>query len=182
MSIIELGALGEFLGSIGVIATLIYLAIQVRVGARNTAIEARQRVLDRFADAKANIIHSDFAVGIRKVSYIEEPSDAELLQYWTTMAVFADNLYNAIRLNDEGVLDDEAFEFIAGAFVRTCASPGGNGWWKSFATAAPPTLSKFVNERLEAVSIQRGLPPYGFREEINRILSELKAESEENEQ
>ena len=30
MSIIELGALGEFLGSIGVIATLIYLAIQIR--------------------------------------------------------------------------------------------------------------------------------------------------------
>ena len=31
MSIIELGALGEFLGSIGVIATLIYLAVQIRV-------------------------------------------------------------------------------------------------------------------------------------------------------
>ncbi len=30
MSIMELGALGEFLGSIGVIATLIYLAIQIR--------------------------------------------------------------------------------------------------------------------------------------------------------
>ena len=30
MSIIELGALGEFLGSIGVVATLIYLAIQIR--------------------------------------------------------------------------------------------------------------------------------------------------------
>ena len=32
MSIMELGALGEFLGSIGVIATLIYLAIQIRSG------------------------------------------------------------------------------------------------------------------------------------------------------
>ena len=30
MSIMELGALGEFLGSIGVIATLIYLATQIR--------------------------------------------------------------------------------------------------------------------------------------------------------
>ncbi len=32
--IIELGALGEFLGSIGVIATLIYLAIQIRQNTR----------------------------------------------------------------------------------------------------------------------------------------------------
>ena len=30
MSILELGALGEFLGSIGVIATLIYLSVQIR--------------------------------------------------------------------------------------------------------------------------------------------------------
>jgi len=30
MNIIELGALGEFLGSIGVVATLVYLAIQIR--------------------------------------------------------------------------------------------------------------------------------------------------------
>ncbi|MDH4049536.1 MAG: hypothetical protein OEW68_09385 [Gammaproteobacteria bacterium] len=30
MTIIELGALGEFLGSIAVLATLIYLAVQIR--------------------------------------------------------------------------------------------------------------------------------------------------------
>ena len=30
MTIMELGAMAEFLGSIGVIATLIYLAIQIR--------------------------------------------------------------------------------------------------------------------------------------------------------
>jgi len=30
MSIMELGALGEFLGSVGVVATLVYLAIQAR--------------------------------------------------------------------------------------------------------------------------------------------------------
>ncbi len=30
MNIMELGALGEFLGSIGVIATLVYLAVQIR--------------------------------------------------------------------------------------------------------------------------------------------------------
>lgn len=35
MSVMELGALGEFLGSIGVIVTLIYLAIQVRQNTRS---------------------------------------------------------------------------------------------------------------------------------------------------
>ena len=35
MTIMELGAMGEFLGSIGVIATLIYLAIQIRQNTRS---------------------------------------------------------------------------------------------------------------------------------------------------
>ena len=48
MNIMELGALGEFVGAIAVVATLAYLAIQVRASARNTATDARQRVLDSF--------------------------------------------------------------------------------------------------------------------------------------
>ncbi len=42
MTIIELGALGEFLGAIGVIATLAYLAIQIRQNTRS--LDASQRL------------------------------------------------------------------------------------------------------------------------------------------
>lgn len=40
MSIMELGALGEFIGSLGVIATLFYLAIQIRSNTRATKASA----------------------------------------------------------------------------------------------------------------------------------------------
>ena len=40
MSILELGALGEFFGSVGVIATLIYLAAQVRQNTKTTRVQA----------------------------------------------------------------------------------------------------------------------------------------------
>ena len=39
MTITELGALGELLGSIGVIATLVYLAIQVRQNTRTARVQ-----------------------------------------------------------------------------------------------------------------------------------------------
>ncbi len=35
MTIMELGAIGEFVGAIGVIATLIYLALQIRHNTRS---------------------------------------------------------------------------------------------------------------------------------------------------
>lgn len=46
MSIMELGALGEFLGSMGVIATLIYLAIQIRQNTRITKAEITKDLYD----------------------------------------------------------------------------------------------------------------------------------------
>ena len=42
MNIMELGVLGEFLGSIGVVATLIYLAVQIRHNAAMTKASIRQ--------------------------------------------------------------------------------------------------------------------------------------------
>ena len=47
MSIMELGALGEFVGSVGVIATLIYLAIQIRQNTSATRAGVRQGVTEQ---------------------------------------------------------------------------------------------------------------------------------------
>ena len=42
MTIIELGALGEFVGAIAVVATLIYLAVQIRQNTRS--MDANRRL------------------------------------------------------------------------------------------------------------------------------------------
>ncbi len=149
-----IGAIGEIIGAAAVVLTLAYLAMQVRAGARNTAMDARQRVLDRFSDARAHIIHSDFSTTVfQKVTGgVDEISEGEMAKLYPVMAIFADNLYNAIRLNEEGVLDDEAFDYIAGAFVQACATPIGNRWWAMFVDDAPGTLKKFVGPRLEGVA------------------------------
>ncbi len=54
MSIMELGALGEFLGSIGVIATLVYLAIQIRQNTRSMD-ESRRLALAQTYQARSEL-------------------------------------------------------------------------------------------------------------------------------
>ena len=46
MSIMELGALGEFVGSIGVVATLAYLAVQIRQNTRATSTASHHAITD----------------------------------------------------------------------------------------------------------------------------------------
>ena len=55
MSIMELGALGEFVGSIGVIATLIYLAIQIRQNTHSME-ESRRLALAQTYQVRADAL------------------------------------------------------------------------------------------------------------------------------
>ena len=110
MNIMELGALGEFVGAIAVVVTLIYLAIQVRHSAsllehNNTAMEentklAQVAAMDRYSDSVSRwrgrlIEHEDVAALWHKAINDDEVEGIE--------SVRLDNLYidwnNTYRAN-----------------------------------------------------------------------------------
>lgn len=149
-----LGNYGEFVGAIAVVATLFYLAHQIRTSARMAAIEARQSVLDRFSAVKINLASNSHAMtAIRKA--VNEGTTFEALTVeerdvlFPVISSFGDNLYNAIRLRDDGILDEEAFEYIATSFCTFCATAIGKVWWESeYSLYAPETLKRFVESRI----------------------------------
>jgi hypothetical protein len=55
MTIAELGAMGEFVGSLGVIATLFYLAIQIRANTKTTRASASFDAIHSWAQLNENI-------------------------------------------------------------------------------------------------------------------------------
>ena len=77
MNIMELGALGEFVGSVGVVVTLFYLAIQIR---QNTEQQKRVEMESRVSavNASAAALREN-----RKAVY----QDAELAEiFWIGMS------------------------------------------------------------------------------------------------
>ena len=89
MSIIELGALGEFVGAFGVIASLLYLGLQVRqvkkAGARDVAFELI-RSFETIEFTRAMQAIFDLPKGLGKTE-IEQRFDGrmdELLAYFAT--------------------------------------------------------------------------------------------------
>ncbi len=166
MSIIELGALGEFLGSIGVIATLIYLAIQIRQnthsldeGRKLAMTQAYQSRVDRRNGLADTVIGSDgVSDAVLQVGFDANPDDfaqltpTQQLRYQNFASkamLFLDSQHYSYH---HGFLDDESYEtnFLEG--VRLWGPT-----WKHLDVRIPRT---------------------SFREEVERIL----AESEENEQ
>ena len=164
MSIIELGALGEFLGSIGVIATLIYLAIQIRQnthsldeGRKLATAQAYQARASLVEESQRENVHSDYWPSLM-VKYDEGGLDAlspeERRRYRAFVQVIITRLDNLHYQYQQGFLDEEFYQSGFNALVRNLAPQ-----W-------------------EALDDLRQARRPSFREEVERIL----AESEENEQ
>lgn len=127
MTIQELGALGELLGAIGVIATLIYLSVQVRQNTR-AMNESKQLALAQTYQIRADALQSMLvnaassqSIGplIVKLTQLGYPEDISALDRITTLErgifkqwqiaqhIHWDNMYYQYQ---QGFLDPEYYE------------------------------------------------------------------------
>ncbi len=153
-----MGNFGEFFGSIAVVATLIYLALQVRQNSQALRIGARQHVLDRLSDGIRHIVSEPDtrAVITKAFNQIDDLTQDERVHFNHLMMLFSNNFYDALMLHRDSDLNDDAFNLVANAYIGSCATPGGNAWWKQMSEAAgdtgvnfPPEFINYVNRRIE---------------------------------
>ena len=130
MTVTELGALGEFVGSIVTVATLIYLAIQVRLyraqqkREANVAIQHGQNsVLALLRDPAVTRAYARTAAH-GPAAPIEDRARAVnwVLQYLNHFQIVYD-------LYQDGTLDRERYELWEGFAVSVVAPGGIRAWW-----------------------------------------------------
>ncbi len=163
-----LGSLGEFVGAIAVVATLVYLAIQVRhskeamEGNTKSMDESRKLAMAQEYQARATITEQSFQLLADStylpsvmLKYQEGGGDAltpeeqfRVSRFYMGLRVRFDNLYYQYQL---GFLDEQYYKANAN-FIRNVAPV----WADLEVTAA--------------------IRP-AFQEEIERILSEAEAQS-----
>ena len=172
MSIMELGALGEFVGSIAVVVTLIFLAIQVRHS--KNATEANTRSVDesrkvamvqtyhaRAAEAAAHYRmlaqYEHIPIMLKRTETgVDSLTDEERLRLFFLDLSTAQRMDSAYYAFQQGLLDAEHYESSFMPAIRNMAPQ-----WRSV-----------------------GLPPMrdSFNAEVERILaldpSEIKSYSE----
>lgn len=149
-----IGAIGEILGALAVVATLGYLGYQTRQNVRAARSGARQRILDKMSEAQTNFLGAEENRELisRGLSDPESLTDAEYLMFSHWFHVYGNNLFNALRLREEGVLDEEAFQYVSNAFVGGCKTAGGAYWWRESYGVFPPLLRDYVSKTLESHS------------------------------
>ncbi len=155
MDLTQLANLGEFIGGVAVLVTLIYLVIQVRQGNANMRAASRQTLLDTMYNYTFEIGRDEDLTRITRegLTDFESLSDADKTRYALTQGRFVGNLHNGILLARQGVLDRDTLDNITGYLASAIRCKGGAAWWSAVPVSAEVReyMDRFLERHGDAI-------------------------------
>jgi hypothetical protein len=169
-----LGNLGDFIGGIAVVVTLIYLAFQIRQNTSALETASRQAISEGYRES--NRLRLDPGVGeawVRGLASFPDLPFTDCHRFSTILVDEALFFQSVFTLRAAGQLDDITYEAYLTWFASVVATPGGTVWWET--TGRPiytADMVAAVDERLangglhkldELPGFQLGPDPDGLR-------------------
>ena len=146
MSIEFLGNLGDFIGGIGVIVTLIYLALQIRQNTVATKADSYQAVVASASDWSRELsLNTEICEILHRGS---EDYDAlevvERLRFNLAMSSYFRNMENLHLKFRTGAVDASVWSGWANRTRAFVLSPGTQAWWALNASAYSSEFRAFI--------------------------------------
>ena len=146
-----LASLGEIVGSIAVVVSLIYLAVQVRQSTRAQRMENSSRILDRTA-AMQGALSRDPAMSVLFSKGISDPSTLtahERIQFTWAMYEFFGALEFMFLAAKENSIPDEIWQRWSSAAAWWLTFAGVQAWWKVRPIPFAESFSTYVESLLD---------------------------------
>jgi hypothetical protein len=153
VTLTELAQIGEFIGGIAVVITLIYLAVQVKQGTAALASARHHEMLDcAFRNAWAPIFENrDLAEFLCKAE--EHPDQLDEVD-WRRFVIHADMIYamweDAYVSHKRGLIDDELWQGWDGGGRSLRTRRGFRKFWKQERQGHTPLFQKYIDEEIFA--------------------------------
>ena len=160
-----LGAIGEIVGAVAVIATLGYLALQIRQNTRLLKATALSATADAYLSFNRLLGSNPASAHVFQVGLEDFPSlsEAEQRQFLNLLRVAFTSYQHVHQLHEKGLLDDDVWEQFVRAATGLLVLPHVRAWWEArkdiftpqFALAleqaprsTPPPLAGLVIEEM----------------------------------
>lgn len=132
MSLEDLGNLGDFIGSIAVIVTLIYLAIQIRQNTATTKVQIRQAISEaQFANINARATDDHLPIIIMKTNRGEPLNQDEMDRLYFHLDATLRQFENFHFHFDAGVISAKDWAAIGEGLRRTLRTDVCLDMWDS---------------------------------------------------
>ena len=148
MTIADLGSLGEFISSIVVLATLIYLALQVRQNIYATRAASHHTITDAINQLNLRLAGDEEIALIWKSGMEDRAALSELqcVRFDALMRAYlhvCDTMYYQASL---GAGDDGLWQAEERYLGVTMTTPGGRDWWLENSMSTSPAFCKAVED------------------------------------
>jgi len=131
MTLSDFASVGSFVSGFAVLASLIYLSLQVRVTKRNQQISIRHSRASRIVEL--HLALADPAVAdawLHGSASPEKLTQTELSQFTNLCRALYFHFEDSFYQREEGLLNDSAFETVVAGVQLSARSPGFRAAWK----------------------------------------------------
>ena len=165
MTISELGALGELIGAVAVIVTLVYLARQIRLSAQSNKFLATQSMVTNQVEANYLLAGNDelsrFAQATTEPGGFEKLEPHQQMRFSTLMVGFFlqnDFAYHQYR---KGLLDEKIWKRWEDEIPAFLIHPGQAEWWARDKSRFTPEFVAYVDQLVAEYEPPETLPTMG---------------------
>jgi hypothetical protein len=168
-----IGAIGQMLGSLAVLITLVYLALQVR---QNTLTHRATAHMGRYAFAREQIgmmtNPTTAALALKGLSDSDTYTEIEAWQCHSLLMAFIIGSEEMFWLHDQGSLDEDAFNAQMAVLLQNLGSGAFRASWETGKFTLLPAFVVFVEQKLSTLPRSTPMP---FLEVWNSALRSGRA-------
>ncbi|MGH0030799.1 MAG: hypothetical protein ACQGVC_13470 [Myxococcota bacterium] len=150
MTLSDLAALGEAIGGVAVLVTLVYLAYQFRQTAAIERTAGQRELLARTRDwVELTTTHPDLVDVLRKCLAdwdAATPEEKERANGWMLSAGL--QAEQALYMWRERLINEASYRGFLNVVVAIAATPGGGRWWTHARVALGDDISDLVDREL----------------------------------
>ena len=153
MSILELGALGEFVGAFAVVLTLIYLAIQIRQNTSSTRASTYSDTTDGWHKYMQSLSTADIDILISLATKPTEMTTAEFYRGYYLCRVLFRRMENDYFQFNAGTFEPATWEaYVRGFREDTFNNPAVRVMWKLQSDYLDPAFRKYMQLQIDEAS------------------------------
>ena len=144
MTLEDYGNLGELIAAIATVATLVYLALQIRQNAKSVRGSVAQGVIESEIATAALIAQHPGIYG-RGNSNPTELNDEEQIVYEQIVFIEITQTWNAFAQYKDGLMNKTVFAAFQVAWANSMQVPGFRSYWAKIREEFPQDFCQYVD-------------------------------------
>ena len=150
MTLQDLGSIGELIAAIATLATLVYLALQIRANTRAVQAESRRSEMQTIAAIAQPLVADPevarlFNAGLAGSSSLSPEDETRFFMLLGNFIGADAAIFDEVR---SGVISNESLEPRVENLRAFLCSPGGRAYWERFHGRHSESFQRFVEQEV----------------------------------